>query len=302
MQQKITGDISVTPSSTKKFFNKIPIDSLPFYSADVEVAQIVRIAKVSKEQKNVTINKLLDIRQRILDGEDFGELATKYSEDPSAKYNAGEMGYVGRGVMVPAYEATAFRLKKGEISSPFESEFGFHIMQLIDRRGNEYNSRHILLSPISSKDDILVAEKFLDSLRTEIVSGKIKFEEVAKEFSDDVRTKSYGGYFTDENGDTKISLKDLDPVVYFQIDTMKMGTVSAPIFYRTDDGKNAARILYFKHRLPPHQASLSEDWYRIQAATLNQKKDKALKEWFDSARQTVYIQTDPLYEKCISFD
>ncbi len=298
MQRKITKDLSITPAEVKRFFNRIPPDSLPFYSADVEVGQIVRVAKVNDLQEFETKKKLSELRDRILAGESFNELAKKYSEDPSAQYNNGEMGYVGRGAMVPAYEATAFKIKLGEISQPFKSDFGFHIMQLIDRRGNEFNSRHILISAVPSKADIVRAEKFLDSLRKKIVKDSIKFEKAAKDFSDDQRTKGFGGFFADQDGGTKISIKDLDPVVYFTIDSMKEGRISKPITYRTDDGKDAVRILYFKRRLPPHQANLHDDWHRIQGAALGQKKDKMLDKWFTKARQDVFIKLDPAYKSC----
>jgi peptidyl-prolyl cis-trans isomerase SurA len=302
MQKKITKDLTITPAEVKRFFNRIPMDSLPFYSADVEVAQIVRKAVVSESQKSATKKRLTDLRNRILAGENFNELARKYSEDPSAQYNNGEMGYVGRGAMVPTYEAMAFNIKIGDISQPFESPFGFHIMQLIDRRGNEYNSRHILISAVPSKADIDRSEEFLDSLRRKIVKDSIKFEQAAKEFSDDQRSKGFGGYFTDEDGGTKISIKQLDPVVYFTIDSMKEGAISRPITYRTDDGKDAVRILYFKHRLSPHQANLKEDWHRIQSAALAQKKDKMLEKWFYKARQDVFIKIDPAYKNCKIID
>ena len=298
MQKKITKDLSITPAEVKRFFNRIPPDSLPFYSADVEVGQIVRTAKVSETQEYDTKKRLSEIRDRILAGESFNELAKKYSEDPSAQYNNGEMGYVARGAMVPSYEAMAFKIKVGEISQPFKSDFGFHVMQLIDRRGNEYNSRHILISAVPSKSDIVRAEEFLDSLRRKIVKDSIKFEKAAKEFSDDQRTKGFGGFFADQDGGTKISIKDLDPVVYFTIDSMKEGRISKPITYRTDDGKDAVRILYFKRRLPPHQANLKDDWHRIQGAALGQKKDKMLDKWFTKARQDVFIKLDPAYKGC----
>lgn len=298
MTSIITKDISVTPAEVKRFFNKIPEDSLPYYSSDVEVAQIVRIVKVSDEQKAETKSKLMDLREQILRGANFNELARKYSEDPSAQYNGGEMGYVGRGAMVPSYEANAFRMKNGEISMPFESPFGFHVMQLIDRRGNEYNSRHILISAVPSEKDIDRTEKFLDSIRTRIVKDSITFEKAAKEFSDDQATKGQGGFFTDADGGTKISIKEIDPVVYFTIDSMKAGGVSKPIKYRTDDGKDAVRILYFKTKLPPHQANLKDDWHRIQAAALAEKKDNALDKWFNKARTDVFISIDPEYNRC----
>ncbi len=298
MQRKITKGLSVTPAEVKRFYSKIPPDSLPFYSADVVVAQIVKKAQVSDAQKFETKRKLSELRQRILDGEDFNELARKYSEDPSAQYNGGEMGYVGRGAMVPQFEATAFRIKEGEISQPFESPFGFHIMQLIDRRGNEYNSRHILISAVPSKEDLERAEKYLDSLRLAIMRDSTTFEEAAKKYSDDQRTKGFGGYFTDEDGGSKISVKDMDPIVYFNIDTMKVGHISRPTVYRTDDGKDAVRILYFKERLLPHQANLKDDWHRIQAAALAEKRDKMLSKWFEKARHDVFIKLDPAFDSC----
>ncbi len=298
MTRRITSDISVTPAEVRRFFNKIPEDSLPFYSSDVEVAQIVKIAQVSETQKEQARQKLNELRDRIIKGENFNELAKKYSEDPSAQYNGGEMGFVGRGAMVPTFEATAFKLRKGEISMPFESPFGFHIMQLLERRGNEYNSRHILISATPSADDISRTEKFMDSLRLRIVNDSITFLKAAKEYSDDQNTKGQGGFFTDADGGTKISIKEIDPVVYFTIDTMKIGNVSRPIRYRTDDGKDAVRILYFKTKLPPHQANLRDDWHRVQAATLAEKKDMALEKWFNKARRDVFINIDPEYDVC----
>lgn len=298
MTSRITKDITVTPAEIKKFYNKIPEDSLPFYSSDVEVAQIVRVAKVSSAQEQEAIARLHDIRDRILNGENFRELAQKYSEDPSAQYNGGELGYVGRGAMVPQFEAQAFKLKVGEISQPFKSPFGFHIMQLLDRRGNEYNSRHILISAVPSPDDINRAEHELDSMRSKIISENLKFEQIAKEYSDDERTKGMGGFFTDDDGSTKISMRDIDPVVYLNIDTMKVGSISRPLQYRTDDGKDAVRILYFKRKLPPHVANLTDDWNRIQSAALAEKKDKALDRWFTKARQDVFVNIDPVYKYC----
>jgi len=298
MTSRITKGLTVTPAEIKKFYNKIPQDSLPFYSSDVEVAQIVRIAKVSASQEDEARKKLLDLRERILKGESFAELAMKNSEDPSAQYNGGDLGYVGRGAMVPQFEAMAFRLKVGEISQPFKSQFGFHILQLLDRRGNEYHSRHILISAVPSKEDIALAEKYLDSLRSKIIIDKLNFEQIAKEYSDDEMTKGMGGFFTDGDGSTKISMRDIDPVVYLNIDTMKVGNISKPLQYRTDDGKDAVRILYFKKKLPPHAANLKDDWNRIQSAALAEKKDKALDKWFIKARQDVFINIDPTYSYC----
>lgn len=298
MEEEITKGIKVTPSEVKKFFGKIPKDSIDYFSASVEVGQIVKIAEVDEAQKNITKGELIALRNRILAGEDFSELAKKHSDDPSVTGNGGDMGWVGRGRMVPEYEAVAFRLKPGEISMPFESPYGLHIMQLLERRGNEYHSRHILISPRPSEEDLKQASKYLDSLRSKIVADSIKFEKAAKEYSDDNETKGNGGFFADQDNNNRLLVDELDPVVFFTVDTMKVGTISKPIAYRTDEGKDAVRVLYYKSRIAPHQASLEQDWTRIQAATLNQKKDRALQRWFQKARKDVFISIDPSYDDC----
>ena len=298
MEEELTKEIVVTPSDVKKFFNKIPKDSLPYFSASVEVAQIVKIAKVNEAQENETKGELISIRNRILAGEDFSKLAKEYSDDPSVIQNGGEMGWSGRGRMVPEYEAMAFKLKPNEISMPFKSPFGIHIMQLIERRGNEYNSRHILMSPKPSQEDLNAAKLYLDSVRILIVNDSIKFQTAAKEYSDDVNTKGNGGFFSDRDGGQQLTVDELDPIVFFKLDSMKVGEVSEPITYRTDDGKDAVRILFYKARIAPHQASLEQDWTKIQAATLNEKKEKILEKWFQKARLDVFINIDPTYDYC----
>lgn len=298
MEETMTKDVAVTPSDVKRFYAKIPKDSLPYFSASVEVGEIVRIAKVSEEQENKTRAELMDIRSRILAGEDFATLAKKYSDDPSVISNGGDMGWSGRGRMVPEYEAMAFKLKPNEISMPFKSPFGFHIMQLIERRGNEYQSRHILMAAEPSQSDLDDASRYLDSLRSLIVHDSLKFQNAAKEYSDDVQTKGNGGFFSDRDGGVQLTVDELDPIIFFKLDSMKAGEISKPIAYRTDDGKNAVRILYYKSRIPPHQASLEQDWTKIYAATLNEKKDRILQKWFQKARVDVFINIDPMYNNC----
>src|SRR5918993_950039 len=298
MEEEMTKGIVVTPSEVKRFFSKIPKDSLPYFSASVQVAQIVKIAEVSEEQKNATRGELMEVRNKILGGEDFATVAKKYSDDPSVLSNGGEMGWSARGRMVPEYEAMAFKLKPKELSMPFESAFGIHIMQLIERRGNEYNSRHILISPKPSTADIEKATRTLDSIRTLIVADSITFQKAAKEFSDDVQTKGNGGFFSDRDGGLNLTVDELDPIVFFKLDSMEVGDISKPITYRTDEGKDAVRILYYKARTAPHQASLEDDWTKIQAATLNEKKDKVLQKWFQKARADVFINIDPEYDNC----
>jgi peptidyl-prolyl cis-trans isomerase SurA len=298
MEGTITEGLTVTPSEVKRFFNKFPKDSLPYFSASVEVGQIVKIAVSSKQQKDIVKNQLLDIRSRILAGEDFTTLAKKHSDDPGVVSNGGDYGWVGRGKMVPQFEAMAFKMKVNEVSMPFETDYGFHILQLLERRGNEYHARHILISPKPSNDDLKRATNYLDSLRTRILLDSVKFEKAAKEYSDDVATKGNGGFFTDADGGQQVAVEELDPVVYFKVDSMKTGEISKPMVYRTNDQKDAVRILFYKSRIAPHQASLQEDYHRIQMATLNQKKNSILQKWFAKAQKDVFISIDQNYDYC----
>ncbi len=297
MQDEIIKDIKVTPAEVRKFFNAIPTDSLPYFSTEVEVAQIVKFPTVGEEQKNDIKLKLSKIRDRIIAGENFETLAKEYSQGPSAKYG-GNLGFAQRGMMAPQFEANALKLKAMEISEPFETSFGIHIVQLLERRGNEYNSRHIIIIPEPSEKDIDKAKFYLDSLRTRILSDTISFEKAAKEYSDDKQTAGSGGFFTDETGGMRVSVENLDPVIFFTIDSMDVGKISKPASFRSDDGKEAVRILYYKSKIKPHQANLTDDWQKIQGATLNEKKSRILSEWFDKARNDVFISIDKQYDYC----
>lgn len=298
MQSTITEDISVTPAEVKKFFNSIPSDSLPYFSTEVALAQIVKLPSVSESQKEIVRNKLLDLREQIMNGTDFEMLARKYSEEPAATSTGGNLGFQSRGDLVPAYEAAALKLEPGEISQPVETEFGFHLIQMIERRGNLYNTRHILLKAGSSEEDLEEAKEYLDSLRLLIINDSVSFEKAAKEYSADQETASSGGFFIDATGAPRISVEELDPVVFFTVDTMEVGAISKPIAYRTDDGKQAVRILYYKSRVRPHQASLKQDYQKIARAAENEKKNKILNEWFDKAKDDVFIMIDPEYGDC----
>ncbi|MDH5367351.1 MAG: peptidylprolyl isomerase [Cyclobacteriaceae bacterium] len=297
MQAFITEGIEITPAEIKRFYNNIPKDSIPFFSTEVQVGHIVSIPEVGRAKKDEAKRKLLDLKKRIENGEDFGNIAKEYSQGPSGRFG-GDLGFVSRGDMVPEYEAGALSLKPGEISDPVETEFGLHIIELIERRGNEYNSRHILLQPEPSPEDIQKSISFLDSLRMQIKNDSISFEKAAKEHSKDRMTSSNGGYFSDATGASFISVENLDPVVFFTIDSMDLGEISKPITFRTDDGKEAARIIYYKSKVKPHEANLKQDWQKIQAAALNEKNSKILQKWFKNARQDVFISIDNDYDLC----
>lgn len=299
MQNHITADIKVTPAEVKKFFNRIPEDSLPFFSTEVAIAQIVKVPTVSKEQKEVVRKQLLDLRRRIVDGgEDFETLAKEYSQEPGAKNSGGNIGFFKRGELASEYEAASLKMKPGDISQPVETVFGFHLIQLIERRGNTYNTRHILIRPEFSPDDIKNAEVYLDSLRLNILNDSITFEKAAKEYSDDQETSHSGGYFIDDTGDSRISVEALDPVMFFAIDTMQVGTISKPIRFRQDDGTEAVRMIYYKSKMKPHQANLKDDYQKIANAALNEKKNKVLDAWFIKAQEEVFINLDEEYSSC----
>jgi peptidyl-prolyl cis-trans isomerase SurA len=295
----ITEGVEVTPAEVKRFFHKLPAGELPFFSTEVTVGHIVKLPEVNKGQKEEVRKRLNEIRDKIVSGEaSFAEMAEKHSEDPGSAGSGGDLGFRKRGELVPEYEATALKLKAGEISKPIESQFGFHVIQLIERRGNTFNTRHILIKPNSSSLDITAAEHYLDSLRTQIVDGKISFSAAAKEYSEDQLTKSSGGYFLDAEGANRISVEDLDPSVFFVIDTMEVGAVSKPLPYRTEEGKDAVRIVYYQSRVKPHRANLRDDYQKIQMAALNEKKNIIVEEWFEEAVNDVYIDIDKDYDYC----
>lgn len=298
MQGKITENAKVTPAAVKQFFAAIPADSLPFYSTEVSVGQIVKKPTVSKTQKEATRKKLLELRERIVKGEDFGKLAKEYSQDPGSAAQNGSLGFVSRGQFVPEFEAAALNMKPDELSQPIESQFGFHLIQLIERRGNRYNSRHILLKPNSSELDVQSAEDYLDSLRTQIISDSISFAKAAKEYSDDKESAASGGFILSAEGSDRVPTEELDPVIFFTLDTMKVGAVTQPITYRTDAGEPAVRILYYKSRSKPHRANLRDDYQKIYNAALSEKKRKALNDWFENSRKQVYMEIDPEYSGC----
>ncbi|MEM9832621.1 MAG: peptidylprolyl isomerase [Bacteroidota bacterium] len=301
MQGAISQDIEVTPAEVRKFFNAIPKDSLPFYSSEVAVAQIVRLPTVSKEQKNIARKQLQDIRERILNGEDFGKLAREFSDDPGSAQYGGELGFVERGQFVPEFEAAALKMEPGEMSQPIESDFGFHLIELIERRGNRYSSRHILIKPNSSELDVKEAEEFLDSLRTQIMTDTITFEKAAKEYSDEKMESGgagNGGFFLGADGSNRVSTENLDPVIFFTADTMKIGDITKPLVYRMASGEPAVRILYLKSKSKPHVANLKDDYQKIYNAALQEKRGRMMQEWFGDAKKQVYIEIDPEYDHC----
>ena len=299
MRTYISEDVTITPSQVRRFFATIPQDSLPFFSEEVEVSQIVKIAEVGRAQKDRVILQLEEIRTDILNGADFGIMAETYSMDPGSARTGGELpGWYKRGELAPEYEATCYRLKPGELSEPEETQFGIHIIQLIERRGNEFRSKHILITPNSSSDDIKRATIDRDSVRTHLIEAEEDFEKIAKDISDDKMSAPSGGFFLDQSGSTRIPVDQLDPTVYFTLDTLDIGSISHPTTFRMQDGKEAVRILYYKSKIPPHQANMKDDYQKIMEAALREKKSRAELTWVKESKGLVYIYIDEDYEHC----
>lgn len=299
MQRTITKDLEITPNQVQNFFDNIPRDSLPFYSTQVQVGQIVKKPTMSREAKENIKARLNGLRGRILEGEKFEDIARLYSQEPGAKETGGNIGYFQRGQLAPEYEAAALRLKPGEISRPVETDFGFHIIELLDRRGNEFNTRHILILPKFTQKDVNKSIQFLDSIRGLILNDSISFEKAASEYSDDMNTSSSGGYFIDgQEGGTKISVEELDPNVFFTIDTMEIESITKPMVFRQQDRSKAVRIIYYKDKIRPHRADIRKDYQKIKQAALNKKRSEKLAKWFQDSKSEVFIILDDHYKDC----
>ncbi len=300
MQDKITDDVKITPKEVAAFFNEIPRDSLPYLPAEVEISHIIRIAKPNKNQKEELYAKLLDFRRRVEKGESFEDLAKVHSEDLGSGKRGGDLGFAKRGAMVAPFEAAALRLKPNQMSDVVESEFGFHLIQLLEIRGQEYHARHILLRPDYQKLDLTEPTKFLDSIRVLVQRDSTTFEKAAKEFSEDKTTQDAGGVIMDAaNGGNRLAYDGtMDPALFFALDSMKVGTVSTPIPYRTDDGRSAVRILFFKAKHPPHFANLKDDYQKLSQITLSRKKNNAIEKWFMKAKDDVFIFIDEEFKDC----
>ena len=300
MQDKITDDVKITPKEVAAFFNEIPRDSLPYLPAEVEISHIISIAKPNKNQKEELYAKLLDFRRRVEKGESFEDLAKVHSEDLGSGKRGGDLGFAKRGAMVAPFEAAALRLKPNQMSDVVESEFGFHLIQLLEIRGQEYHARHILLRPDYQKLDLTEPTKFLDSIRVLVQRDSTTFEKAAKEFSEDKTTQDAGGVIMDAtNGGNRLAYDGtMDPALFFALDSMKVGTISTPIPFRTDDGRSAVRILFFKAKHPPHFANLKDDYQKLSQITLSRKKNNAIEKWFMKAKDDVFIFLDEEYKDC----
>jgi peptidyl-prolyl cis-trans isomerase SurA len=300
-QGKVIENIKVTPSEIKAFYHKLPPDSVPLIATEYEIGQIVKQPPVNQEELIAAREKISSLRERVLKGEKFATLAILYSEDPGSATKGGELGLFGRGTMYPEFEAAAFSLKnKGDVSEIIKTKAGFHVLQLIERKGEFVNVRHILIVPKVSPLDLLSASTSLDSISDLIRNSvdSLTFEKAVLKCSDDPG-KVNGGLLQNANsGTTRWAADELDPKVFFVIDKLKVGEVSKAVQFTTEDGTQAYRLLYLKMRTDPHRANLKEDYDKIQAWALEKKNEEAIGKWVADKSKTAYIRIGDRFKDC----
>lgn len=299
VQGTILQNVKITPAEVNTFYKQIPEDSLPFYPAMVEMGQIVINPPVSPELDAYARKELAGIRERILKGESFETMAGLYSQDPGSRDNGGDLGTMGRNDFVPEFSAAAFKLQDGEVSQVVKTKFGYHIIQMVRRQGDQAHLRHILLRPQLTSADFKGAMEKLDSVRAQLVSGKITFPEAVGKYATDDMSKRTGGMVTDPTtGSSEIEISRLDPAMVMMLDTLKVGAYSQPQVFYTETRDQAARIVYLKSKTAPHKANLQDDYSKIQEVALQQKKMLKMQDWVISKLPTFYLKIDPEYESC----
>ncbi len=300
MEGQVSGEIRVSPRDVERFFKEIPEDSLPYINAQVEFAQIVRTPRVSDEEDSRVRRRIEGFRDNVVKGEkDFCTLAILYSEDPGSAQNCGELGLVPLGAMVPEFDAVAMSLKEGEVSQVFKTSYGYHFMQLIERRGEQYNARHILLKPQVGNDDLLVARRYLDSLATLIRAGTLDFSNAAAEHSDDEDSRSSGGIVIEPNSNSaRWSIGELDQQTFFVVDKLAVQEVSEPAVITSEDGTRSFRIIKLLRRTEPHRANLKDDYQLLLQAAEGRLRTKAVDDWVRLKLVDTYIRVDPAHAGC----
>jgi peptidyl-prolyl cis-trans isomerase SurA len=298
VQNTILKDLKVTPSEVRAFFNSLPKDSIPTIDTEYELNRIVKEPSINKEELEATRERLKSLRDRIVKGESFSTLAVLYSEDPGSARKGGEVGFMGRGQLYPEYEAAAFGLKKGEISDIIKSRAGYHIIQLIERRGEQINTRHILLMPKISDSDIIQASRLLDSVAGLVREGKMTFEEAALKYSDDPGKINGAQMVNETTGNTRFLAGQLDPKVFFAIDKLQPGEISRPVNSMNEEGKQTLSIYMLKTRTEPHRASIKEDYSTIQEWALNKKRGDVIDKWIAEKISKTYFRINESFRDC----
>lgn len=300
MQSKIVEKIKITPTEVRNYYNKIPVDSLPLYESEVQVTELVMHPKANRDVEEYVIKQMLEYRKQIESGANkFDQLVKLYSEDPSAKDNLGLFN-LNRNEknFDPAFMSGSFRLKEGQISAPIKSKFGYHIIQLISRSGDEAVVKHILRIPPITNDEINETKLFLDSIRKEVMANRLNFGEAVNKFSDDEGSKFSGGAITGRDGSTYVNIDQLDKEMVVLMQSMKPGDISVPQVYLDDRGRKTVRLIYFKERTTPHKENLKEDYNKVAQRALEEKKAKSMETWFKEHVPNYYVFVDDSLQAC----
>ena len=302
MQGTITEKVSITPSEVQKYYDSYKKDSLPDIPTEFEVGEIVLHPELTKAEKQRFYDKLDAIRLRVKSGEDFAFLAKTYSEDPGSAPEGGDLGFFDRTMMAKEFTAFAFKLKPGELSPVFETEFGYHVLQVVERRGEQVHARHILIRPQNTPQSMDRLKLHADSIYNNINNKKITFSTAASMFSADKESKYNGGMvlFADNvtARTTFIPSDKLDPKVFVVVDTMKVGEISKPVAFTGADGKEGYKVILLKNKIAPHKGNLEQDYTKFKEKAQQQKQDRVMSEWFEKRRKNTYIRIDDEYNEC----
>ena len=301
MQRKIIDGVSVTPEEVKQFFNGIPKDEIPTIGAEVEIAQIIVKPVITKEDKQAVIDKLNGIRKDILEGtSSFTSKAVIYSEDPGSSSNGGYYKINKKTQFVKEFKDVAFRLNEGEISEPFETEFGYHIIQVDKIMGQDIELRHIVISPKVSSKAVAEAKEKMESIRTKIVNGEITFEDAARSSSDDKDTKNNGGLLLNpRTSEPKFEVSKLDPALYNQINTLNEGQMTNVFVDQERQGAKFFKILKVVKKTAEHKADFSTDYIKIKELALSDKQYKTIAKWTEENIEKNYIKINGEYKDCV---
>ena len=300
-QSKITKDMVITPSEVRAFFKKLTKDSIPEISSEMQIGIIAKQPVIGEVEKREVKEKLQKLKDRIKKGDYFATLAILYSEDPGSAKKGGELGMFKRGDMRAEFEAAAFKLKPGEVSDIVETEDGFHLIQLIERRGEYINARHILLQPKLSIISLSGAKLSLDTIAGLINSKKMTFEDAVKKYSEDPSRNNGGLLINPATGESRFEAAQMDPKIFFVIDKLKQGDLSAPVLYKSDRGKEEYRLYFLKERTVPHKANIDTDYAKIQEMALEKKRMKAVDGWVKEKARKTSIKIMPAYTKMCKF-
>lgn len=301
MQQEIVGEIKVTPAEVRNFFNQLPYDSIPYIPTNVEVQIITREPKVPQKEVDAVKAQLREFTDRINSGEtSFSTLALLYSEDPGSRMRGGELGFMGRGQLLPEFANVAFNLQDpNKVSKIVETEYGFHIIQLIEKRGDRINCRHILLRPHIPSEAIDSAMLTLDSIADNIRNAKYTFEQAALYLSDDKDTRLNNGLMPNPYDNTsKFEMQQLPQEIARVVDVLKVGEISDPFTMVTDNGMEVCAIVKLKTKSEGHKATISEDYQRLKDLVTQQMGEEKLKEWIKEKLKTTYVRIDPAWRNC----